>query len=220
MTHVQWIIKDLLSHPSQWEEVFIRTNPVVFRLDLLRNAKGHLPMLKKLEITSSDYFGPEVHSSFADIFEDAPLLTHVVLKDVSVWEFNWSSLTILCLIGYQRNIGKTLAILQKTVNLVELTFGDVLHHVGEFGMRGIIHFRHLEYLSIMGIEFLTILKTPALRRLEVRFREIGDSISSTINDDKMVDFLCKSRLRLTVMDDTSKMNSKILLHTSTIQLYQ
>ena len=138
-----------------------------------------------------------------------------MLQDVFAWEFNWSSLTILCIIGFQHRIGKTLAILQKTVNLVELTFGDVLYHdIGPTS--GIIHFPHLEYLSIMGIEFLTILKTPALRRLEVQFREIGDSISSIINVDKMADFLCKSQLRLTVVDDTSKMNNKILLHTSTI----
>ena len=212
MTHVRWIIMDLLSHSRQWEEVFIRMNPIALDLSLLRNAKGHLPLLKKLEITSSDHFGPEVHPSFASIFKDAPLLTHVVLGDISAWEFNWSSLTILCIIGYQNDIYKSLAILRKTVNLVELTFNDMFlyHDVGDMGL--MIHFPHLECLSIgaRGIKILTILETPALRRLEIRVNS-----DEVIRAHETVDFLCRSCLKLTLIDELKLNNKGLVLHTST-----
>jgi hypothetical protein len=164
--HLRWILKDLVDHSRQWEEVFIRTKPKVFDLNLLRSAKGHLPLLKTLEITTTTHSGPPVHPSFTDIFKDAPLLTHVMLQNVPVWQFNWSSLTILN-IGYQNDIYKSFATLQKAVNLVELTFRDVclFRDVEDMGISGLMmHFRHLECLSIVGIKILTILETPAFVR--------------------------------------------------------
>ena len=169
--HVRWIIKDLLDHSRQWEEVFIRVEPEVFNLNHLRNAKGHLPLLKRLEITSTTMgLEPLVHPSFAGIFKDAPLLTHVVLEDLCGWEFDWTSLTILN-IGRQTNIYESLTILQKPVNLVELTFNDVFlyRNVEAMGISGLmIRLPHLECLSIVGMPILTILDTPALRRLEIQ----------------------------------------------------
>ena len=84
---MRWILKDLLNHSRQWAEVLIWTEAVGFNqnLRLLPNEKGHLPLLKKLEIKSSPYFVPAVHPSFASIFKDAPLLTHVGLRDISEW---------------------------------------------------------------------------------------------------------------------------------------
>ena len=79
-------------------------------------------------------------------------------------DFNWPSLTILD-IGIQKNILKTLPILQKTVNLVELTFRDV------FSYRDadiVIHLPRFECLYTVDKNILTILETPALRRLEIR----------------------------------------------------
>ena len=218
--HVRWILKDLLDHSRQWEEVFIRTKPMVFDFNLLRNAKGHLPLLKRLEITTTTHSGPPVHPSFADIFKDAPLLTHVVLQSLPVWEFNWSSLTILG-IGYQNDIYKSLAILQKTVNLVKLTFSDVFFYrdVGVEDMGLMIHFPHLECLSIVGINILTIiLETPVLQRLEIRVTSCSDEVVSYfVMADKTVDFLRRSRLKLTFVEE-SKSDNKVVLHTSTFWL--
>jgi hypothetical protein len=215
-THVQWILKDLVDHSRQWEEVFIRMNPIVFDLNLLRNAKGRLPLLKKLEITSSDYFGPEVHPSLAGIFKDAPLLTHVALQNFSAWELNWSSLTILS-IGRQNNIRKSLAILQKTLNLVELTLSNEFLYrrdVEDMGISGLmIHFRHLECLSIVGMKILTILETPALRRLEIRV-DSSDEVASVVKAHETVNFLRRSCLKLTFVEE-SKSNYQVNLHTST-----
>ena len=216
-THVQWILKDLVDHSRQWEEVFIRMNPIVFELNLLRNAKGRLPLLKKLEITSSDYFGPEVHPSLAGIFKDAPLLTHVALQNFSAWELHWSPLTILD-IGRQNDVHKSLAILQKTVNLVQLTFSNMFlypRHVGDIGISGLmIHFRHLERLSIVGIGILTILETPALRRLEIRV-DSSDEVVSVVKAHETVNFLRRSCLKLTFVEE-SKLNYRVKLHTSTL----
>ena len=152
-----------------------------------------------------------VHPSFAAIFRDTPLLTHVVVEDISMWEFNWSSLTILSM-GHQKNITKSLAILQKSVNLVDLTINMFLRVPR--GMHGLmIRFPRLECLSIEGVKLLTALETPALRRLEILdYDRIGDS---TVTADEMVDFLCRSRLKLTFW--RNKMGYKDFLHTSTLE---
>ena len=204
--HARWIIKDLLDHSRQWEEVFIR----IFDPNLLRNAKGRLPLLKKLEITSTAYFGPLAHPSFA--FKDAPLLTHVVLGDIRVWEFNWSSLTILG-IGHQPHIYKSLTILQKSVNLVELTFSDHFTYWGVQDSGLMIHLPRLECLSTVDITILIVLETPALRRLEkVQRNSLSDEVLSYVVIDKMVDFLRRSWLKLTFVECQS---NKVVLHTST-----
>jgi hypothetical protein len=214
--HVRWILKDLLHHSSQWEEVFIRMQPTGFDLDLrfLRNAKIHLPLLQKLEITSSAYFGSVVHPSSGGIFKDAPLLTHVVVRDISEWDLNWSSLTILN-VGFQRNTRKSLPILQKTVNLVELTFSDVFlcRHADIM-----INLPHLGCLSTMNINVLTILETPALRRLEILVNVYWDeAVSYYVKADETVDFLRRSCLKLTFAESSKseESNYKVVLHTST-----
>ena len=206
--HVRWILKDLLDHSRQWEEVFIRTDPIVFGVGILRNAKGHLPLLKKLEITTTTSSGPPIRPTFADIFKDAPLLTHVVLQNLPVWEFNWSSLTILG-VGCQISVYSSLDILQKTVNLVELTFSTVFldRDAEDMGISDVIHFPCLERLSIVGIKILAILEVPALRNLEIRVN--SDVPTSVVRADKMVDFLRRSRLKLTFVG--SKSSSKVVV---------
>jgi hypothetical protein len=202
--NVRWILKDLLDHSRQWEEAFIRLRPVDF--NVLRTAKGHLPLLKRLEIAVPPYHRGS-NPSLAGIFKDAPLLTHVALKGILTWEFNWSSLTTFN-IGGQESINKTLAILRKTVNLVELTIGSVFL---DAGISGLIHFPHLEYLSICGANVLAVLDTPALRRLEILV--YGDE--DVVKADVTVHFLCRSRLRVTLVENKS--NHTTLLHTSTIR---
>ena len=214
--HMRWIIKDLLDHSRQWEEVFIRTSPRVFDMNPLRNAKGHLPLLKKLEIKSTTSFGPVVHPSIASVFKDAPLLTHVVLADVLGWEFNWPSLTILGT-GRQIEIYKSLAILQKPVNLVELTFSDLFLYRDVLINGLMIHFPHLERLSVVGIAILAILKTPALQCLEIRLGSCSDEVVSYfVKADKTVAFLCRLRLKLTFVEESKLDNKVAVLHTSTL----
>ena len=92
--HVRWIMKDLLDYSRQCEDVSFRLQ--LEDLNLLRYAKGHLPLLKRLEIVvDCHYRSMGLHPSVTGIFEDAPLLTHVAVEDISRWEFNWSSLTTL-----------------------------------------------------------------------------------------------------------------------------
>jgi hypothetical protein len=100
---MRWILKDLLDHSRQWEEVFIRLKST--DVNLLRSAKGHLPLLKRLEIIVPSYYVGRgmIHPSFTGIFGDAPLLTHVVVEDISTWEFNWPLLTTFG-IGRQNEI--------------------------------------------------------------------------------------------------------------------
>ena len=211
--HVRWILKDLLDHSRQWEDVCIRTHPKVFGVGLLRNAKGHLPLLKKLEITTTTNSGPPVHPTFADIFKEAPLLTHVVLQGLPDWEFNWSSLTILG-IGYQICVYSSLDILQKTVNLVELSFSTVFldRDAEDMGISDVIPFPRLERLSIVGIKILAILEVPGLRSLEIRVN--SDEPVSVVKADKTVDFLRRSRLKLTFFEESKRDNKVVVLHTS------
>ena len=69
---MRWILKDLLDHSRQWGEVFIRLKST--DVNLLRSAKGHLPLLKRLEIIVPSYYvGDMIHPSFTGIFGDAPL---------------------------------------------------------------------------------------------------------------------------------------------------
>ena len=87
---MQWILKDLVNHSRQWEEAFIRCRSS--DVYLLRSAKGHLPLLKRLEVVRPSYasFFDDTgsYSVISDIFGDAPLLAHVVVEDTSIWEFN------------------------------------------------------------------------------------------------------------------------------------
>ena len=111
--------------------------------------KSHLPLLKKLEIATTTNSGPPAHPTIADIFKDAPLLTHVVLQGLPDWEFNWSSLTILG-VGDQICVYSSLDVLQKTVNLVELTFSTVFldRDAEDMGISDLIHFPRLERLHL------------------------------------------------------------------------
>ena len=121
--HVQWILKDLVNHSRQWEEAFIRCRSS--DVYLLRSAKGHFPLLKRLEVVRPSYasFFDDTgsYSVISDIFGDAPLLAHVVVEDISIWEFNLPSLTTFDISGRYNSTTRTLAILRKAVNLVELT---------------------------------------------------------------------------------------------------
>jgi hypothetical protein len=206
--HVQWVLKDLVNHSRQWDEAFIRCKSS--DVYLIRSAKGHLPLLKRLEVIMPSYASLfDDMGSYSDIFRDAPLLTHVVVEDISMWEFNWSSLTTFDISGRYNSTTKTLAILRKAVNLVELTIGNVFWDSGS----GLIHLPHLQYLSISRADFLTVLETPALRRLGIH--GVEESTSSVVKADGTVYFLCRSRLRLTSVVKNSN-NTTILLHMSTI----
>ena len=185
---VRWILKDLLDHSRQWGEALIRLRTADF--NILRSAKGHLPLLKKLEIIESPPHKGR-NASLTGLFKDAPLSTHVVLHNDLAWEFDWSSLTTFN-IGSHENTTETLAILPKTVNLVELTIGC---EVVDVGIR-LIHFPHLEYLSIHEGKLLAVLDTPALRRLKI----LAHPDEDVVKTDVAVDFLCRSRLRLTLVE--------------------
>ena len=219
--HVRWIVKDLLDHSRQREEVFIRTNPMVFDFNLFfRNAKGHLPLLKKLEIASTTHFWPVIPPSFTDIFKDAPLLTHVVLEDVSAWEFNWPSLTILG-IGRRTYIYECIHILQKTVNLVELDFSDVIVEQDVEDSGRMIHLPHLECLSIAEIKILTIFETPALRRLEFGVNSCSDEVvSSVVKADETVDFSRRSWLKLTFVEEGKSNDKVVTAHVNILTLFE
>jgi hypothetical protein len=174
---IQPILLDLIVQSEQWEEVSIQLLPP--KLQYLCGAKGRLPLLKKLKLCAQVdkhdlRMGLTLPSVVANIFEDAPLLTHVILLDAPTWQFkfNWSSLTIL---NFHRssNIIATgiLPILRKAINLVELTVmmrpGDQ-EHLDSKGGR-LIHLPHLEHLSINRVTFLSNFDTPSLWQLKIRF---------------------------------------------------
>lgn len=134
-----------------------------------------------------------------------------MVQDISTWEFNWPLLTTFG-IGPHNDITKSLAIFRKVVNLVELTIG-VRFFEDDLDV-GLIHLPHLEYLSICGVEVLAVLDTPALRRLEIRYNWMDDSV---VEADETVDFLCRSWLKVNLVEEKgNRIDEKVLLHTSTI----
>jgi hypothetical protein len=98
---------------------------------------------------------------------------------------------------------------------VELTIGDrFFEHDVDVGL---IHLPHLEYLSIHGVEVLAVLDTPALRRLEIGYHWMEDAASSIVEADETVDFLCRSWLKVHLVEEKGDfIDNKVLLHTLTI----
>lgn len=149
--YIRPILKDLLVHSEQWDEVSIEL--LSTDLKLLCAAKGHLPLLKKLEImVPYQHTDSSVPSTVANVFEDAPLLTHVVLRVISAWrfKFNWSPLTIL---DFQQlnngNFENMCSLLREAINLVELTLCNTCTHRPHIEGSELIHLPRLECLSIM-----------------------------------------------------------------------
>ena len=143
-------------------------------LEYLCDIKGRLPLLEELDIDMIRRGQDHWRMEAANIFEDAPLLTHVVLWDApGPSKFNWSSLTVVSFQQFTKNF---LPILRETINLVELC---IEHSFPEdlYSKEGrLIHLPRLERLSINAVAFLTILATPSLQQLKLNISE------STISD--------------------------------------
>jgi hypothetical protein len=189
----------LIIRSEKWEDVSI-TFWSKSDLGFLLAVKGRLPLLKKLEIVVVEdeehgSTGNTMPSKVADAFEDAPLLTHLVLWDAPVcrFKFNWSSLTIVKFAQSSRIPKNILPILRETVNLVELTlqqqFPKDLDSQG--GGAGLIHLPYLERLSIAEVAFFAFLKTPSLQRLHIDFYYCGHK-----NAGMILPFLRRSAVKL------------------------
>lgn len=204
--HVRWIVQVLLEHSRQWDQATIQLKWPEMRL--LRAAKGHLPLLKKLNLSVPDDDLEDRPPAFLaghaslispdlTIFRDAPLLTEVSLRKIPDWQFNWSSLTMLDLDDIPKDDHtKIFNILRETVNLVVLWISDAFSLVTvnhEVSTKGLIQFPCLKCLYLHGMELLTALEVPALERLQVAF----DSYDNGTQDASgMIAFLSRSRPRL------------------------
>ena len=190
---VDLILGLLLEHSAQWEEASNGLWPSDVRF--LRDAKGHFPLLKKLEIRVDTNAHNEIEG--LTVFHGAPFLTHIVLWDIPTWQFDWSSLTI---VSFQdtKEYKQILATLQKTINLVELTVNEAFEGVLDINGSTSIRLPHIESLSICGAKLLIVLETPALRRLKINFRE-DDPDSSLSEVGTMVSFLRRPEIKLDVL---------------------
>lgn len=173
-------------------------------VELLCGARGHLPLLNKLELIILDHpdsiLGHEfLPRTVCDLFNDAPLLTHVALREISDWHFNWQSLSILDLDDIPEVDEDTVVFdaLRETINSIKLTVGGTFSRDWadvEVSKHEFIHLRHLKYLSLYGTEPLIALEAPALQRLKIEFFGHGDT---NLGDaGRIVAFLCRSRPRL------------------------
>lgn len=188
------ILMELIERSAQWEEVSLQLESFV---GFLWVAKGRLPLLKKLEIIEDTYYRPqrgEIRQSIvANLFGEAPRLTHVILWDNSPFvQFNWSSLTIVHF-HYTIHRERVVAALRETINLVELIIDGYVDGSGD----GSIRLPHLECLSVSGVGLLTTLETPALRRLKIDF-----SLDLNFTPEQAgitVSFLRRSEIRLSTL---------------------
>jgi hypothetical protein len=175
------ILMHLLVHSDQWNEVSFQL--LSSEVGCLSAAKGRLQLLKELEITIIKDNHQGIQSMATNIFEDAPLLTHITLCDDSVrrFKFNGSLLTIVILksLTHHKNIHAILKVIQ-AINLVELhiveTYMDDLHIEGG----ELIHLPCLELLDVGGVQLLTVLETPTLRHLVIDLWQDDNSDSSRL----------------------------------------
>ena len=172
--YIRPALKNLLVHSEQWVEVSMTLRSSEF--GILSAVMGRLPLLIKLEIALGDSRST-LPSMVAHTFEDAPLLTHVVLRGdrACQFKFNWLSLTTVEFRLLGEHGDEALAFLRETTNLVELTIG--VHH--EFPMDvkiALIHLPCLERLSVGAVELLTVLETPSLERLKMALGFIPQNV--------------------------------------------
>ena len=172
------ILLCLVDHSEQWEEVTIMLPSS--KLAYLCGATGRLPQLKKLDISQEivDVRNP-IPMVTIDAFEDAPLLTHVVLRQPVVqFEFNWSSLTIVHLV--KAKIRKDIrSILRETINLVELIVEWPWWEDLDSERGGLICLPHLERLDTNDESLLDIIEAPSLQRLKIDFSSSESSAGIT-----------------------------------------
>ena len=193
---VRPILMRLIVHSEQWEEVSIYLHP--YELVYFCGTKGRLPLLKMLDIyvREDENTGDTIPSMVANVFEDAPRLTHVVLWDTpwSHFRFNWSSLTI---VDFQQSLDiprNILPTLKETVNLVEL----IIEHEFPAGLESeLIHLPHLKSLSVDNVAFLTCLDTPFLQQLKIDYYlTSSNNLHST---DVIGAFLARSGIKLSTL---------------------
>ena len=196
---VRSMLMHLIEYSAQWEEVSVQLQTLVVFLQCTR---GRLPLLKKLEITEATFY-QLMHRGESMQGIDAPHLTHVILWENSpLLQFNWSSLTVIRF-HYTMRPERILAALRETINLVELTAEHYMNTGGDI----LINLPHLECLSVSGVGLLTVLETPALRRLKVAFDKGPDDAGVTSS------FLRRSKIKLStlVVKDTRAATVKEIL---------
>ena len=187
------ILLYLVDHSEQWEEVTITLPPS--KLGYLCGAMGHLPHLKKLDISADipDRRNRDGSPIPSNIFEDAPLLTHVVLwEPVMQYKFNWSSLTIVHF-AKVKTLKNIHSILREAINLVELII-EWFQWDSDSEGGGLIYLPHLKRLDICDALLLAIFEAPSLQRLKICF-DPRQSIS-LFNAGISVAFLRRSGIKL------------------------
>ncbi len=220
---VQLVLPKLIDRSMQWENVSMRLR--LPELLLLHSVKSRLPLLQSLELVLPYRYEMEeanhdvtVLPQMGDIFEDAPLLTHIELLclEDAAWKFNWASLTSLHLRSSD-SPQTIITTLQQTINLEALDIGGTIFDPDPAHVNvKTIKLPRLEYLSIEGVFLLTILETPALKELEIAFDPDGSN-----NDARTtVDFLLRSNCELSVLslEDLELWAPKeVLLHTPDLE---
>lgn len=114
------MLEGLFAHSEQWEASI---GLLSSELENVCSVKGRLPLLKKLEIFVAWSIEPEhTNNTVTSVFEDAPLLTHVGLRDDHTWQFNFDWLSLIILnFQYVKHCESIFAILRETTTLVEVT---------------------------------------------------------------------------------------------------
>ncbi|KAF8330528.1 hypothetical protein F5887DRAFT_1287175, partial [Amanita rubescens] len=219
---VQLVLSKLVDHSTQWENISMQLRLPEFLL--LRGVKNRLPLLQSLKIILPHRYQMEEANhdvtllpQMGDIFEDAPLLTHIELTNLedAAWKFNWASLTSIHLRSSD-SPQTIITALHQTVNLEALNIGSTIFDPDPAHMNAkTIKLPCLEYLCIEGAFLLTILETPALKELEIEFDE-----SDSNNARKTIDFLLRSNCELSVLslqDLELRAHKEVLLHTPDLE---
>ncbi len=219
VSYVRLVLSKLVDHSMQWKEVSMQLElPEVL---LLCSIKNRLPMLQDLvlclpyrdETETSDH-DVTLFSQVADVFEDAPRLTHLELRCLSdvPFRFNWAFLTGLHL-DWQDDRQTIITTLQQTVNLVALTIPGEFDPETMENTNIVIKLPHLAYLFTRGSFLFTILETPELCELEYEH-----TTNNPNNAGVIIDFLHRSKCQLDALSWKQRADSpgtlgRVLSHT-------
>ncbi|KAF8347428.1 hypothetical protein F5887DRAFT_1157636 [Amanita rubescens] len=116
-----------------------------------------------------------------------PLLKKLEITEATYYQFMGSQMTVIHF-HHTMHPERILAALRGTINLVELTAERYQDTGGDIS----IHLPHLECLSVSGVGLLTVLETPALRRLKVAYNGLDDA-GITLS------FLRRSKIKLSTL---------------------
>ncbi|KAK2464631.1 hypothetical protein APHAL10511_003324 [Amanita phalloides] len=159
------ILDRLIAESQRWRKatMVLRSSEI----SELYRVKNRLQQLESLvlHISGCETSDNSVPKSFADLFDDTPLLTRMTINPISTWEFDWSNMKLLEFIAPNHGIDliRLPIVLSRAMRLEQLIIvGDVAPPCD-----APIMLSSLRSLMIDGVGLLSVIATPGLEELSL-----------------------------------------------------